>query len=41
MHDQLRRQCSIAAGRRPEPTAAIIDSQSLKAAETVGAAARL
>ena len=36
MHDELRRQCRIAAGRRPEPTAAIIDSQSVKAAETVG-----
>ena len=35
MHDELRRQCRIAAGRRPEPTAAIIDSQSVKAAETV------
>lgn len=35
MHDELRRQCRVAAGRRPEPTAAIIDSQSVKAAETV------
>ena len=35
MHDELRRQCRIAAGRKPEPTAAIIDSQSVKAAETV------
>jgi transposase len=35
IHDELRRQCRIAAGRRPEPTAAIIDSQSVKAAETV------
>ena len=33
MHDELRRQCRIAAGRKPEPTAAIIDSQSVKAAE--------
>jgi len=31
MHDELRRQCRIAAGRTPEPTAAIIDSQSVKA----------
>ena len=31
----LRRQCRIAVGRKPEPTAAIIDSQSVKAAETV------
>lgn len=40
MHDELRRQCRIAAGRSPEPTAAIIDSQSVKAAETVGKASR-
>src|SRR4029077_19646967 len=36
MHDELRRQCRIAAGRDPDPTAAIIDSQSVRAAETVG-----
>jgi transposase len=36
MHDELRRQCRIAAGRDPGPIAAIIDSQSVKAAETVG-----
>jgi transposase len=35
MHDQLRKQVRIAAGRHPEPSAAIIDSQSVKAAETV------
>jgi transposase len=35
MRDELRRQCRIAAGRMPEPSAAIIDSQSVKAAETV------
>ena len=35
MHDELRRACRIAAGRTPEPTAAVIDSQSVKAAETV------
>ncbi len=40
MHDELRRQCRIAAGRAPEPTAAIIDSQSVKAAETVGKPSR-
>ena len=40
MHDELRVQCRIAAGRRPEPTAAVIDSQSVKAAETVGKASR-
>ena len=40
MHDELRRQCRIAAGRRPEPTAAVIDSQSVKAAEEVSRASR-
>jgi transposase len=35
VHDELRRQCRIAAGRKPEPAAAIIDSRSVKAAETV------
>ena len=40
MHDQLRRVCRIAAGRDPEPTAAVIDSQSVRAAETVAAASR-
>jgi hypothetical protein len=29
MHDELRRQRRIAAGRDPEPTGAIIDSQPL------------
>jgi transposase len=36
LHDRLRRACRRQAGRPPEPTAAIIDSQSLRAAETVG-----
>src|SRR5579859_798070 len=40
MHDELRRRCRIAAGREPGPTAAVIDSQSVKAAETVAAASR-
>ncbi|MGH3224043.1 MAG: transposase [Streptosporangiaceae bacterium] len=40
MHDELRRQCRIAAGRKPEPTAAVIDSQSVKAAETVAKSSR-
>jgi transposase len=40
MHDELRRQCRIAAGRKPEPTAAVIDSQSVKAAEEVARASR-
>jgi transposase len=35
MHDELRRACRIAAGREAEPTAAVIDSQSVKAAGTV------
>jgi len=40
MHDELRRACRIAAGRTPEPSAAIIDSQSVRAAETVARAGR-
>jgi len=40
MHGELRRQCRIAAGRKPEPSAAIIDSQSVKAAETVAKGSR-
>jgi len=40
MHGELRRQCRIAAGRKPEPTAAVIDSPSAKAAETVARASR-
>jgi len=40
MHDELRRQYRIAAGRTPEPTAAAIDSQSVKAAEEVSQASR-
>jgi len=35
MHDALREQVRVLAGRRPQPTAAIIDSQSVKAADTV------
>jgi transposase len=35
IHDELRAQVRVLAGRRPAPTAAIIDSQSVKAAETV------
>ena len=30
MHGELRRQYRIAAGRKPEPSAAAIDSQSVK-----------
>jgi transposase len=40
MHDQLREQVRQVACRKPTPTAAIIDSQSVKAAETVGKASR-
>jgi transposase len=36
LHDQLREQVRVLAGRRPAPTAAIIDSQSVKGADTVG-----
>jgi transposase len=36
MHDQLREAVRVLAGRSPQPTAAIIDSQSVKAADTVG-----
>ena len=34
-HDRLRRGCRLAAGRDPEPSAGVIDSQSLRAAESV------
>ena len=40
MRGELRRQCRIAAGRRPEPSAAVIDSQSVKAVEEVARASR-
>ena len=36
VHGRLRRACREQAGRAPEPTAAIIDSRSLRGAETVG-----
>jgi len=35
MHGELPRQGWIAVGRKPEPSAAVIDSRSVKAAETV------
>jgi transposase len=38
--DELREQVRIAEGREPEPTAGIIDSQSVKGADTVGADSR-
>ena len=40
MHGGLREQCRIAAGREPQATAAVIDSQSVKAAEEVARAGR-
>ena len=40
LHDPLRAQVRAAAGRTCQPTAAIIDSQSVKAAETVASATR-
>ncbi len=40
MHDELREAVRVLAGRNPAPTAAIIDSQSVKAADTVGKASR-
>ena len=36
--DRLRERLRVGAGRAPDPSAAIIDSQSVKAADTVGAA---
>jgi putative transposase len=35
MHDDLRARVRLAAGRNPEPSAAIIDSQSVKGSEMV------
>jgi len=35
LHDSLRARVRAAAGRNPEPTAAVIDSQSVRAADTV------
>jgi transposase len=35
MHNELREQVRTAAGRHPDPSAAIVDSQSVRAAETV------
>ena len=40
LHGQLRAQVRAAAGRTPQPTAAIIDSQSVRAADTVPKASR-
>jgi transposase len=40
VHDQLRARARKAAGRHPEPSAAVIDSQSVRAADTVPKASR-
>ena len=40
IHGELREQCRIAAGRKPQPTVAVIDSQSVKAAEEVARPSR-
>ena len=40
LHNDLREQVRIADGREPEPSAGIIDSQSLRAAETVPTGSR-
>jgi transposase len=40
LHAHLRVQVRTAAGREPQPTAAVIDSQSVRAADTVPKASR-
>jgi transposase len=40
LHDALRAQVRLAAGRKAEPTAAVIDSQSVRGAATVPKASR-
>ncbi len=40
LHDRLRAQVRTAAGRDSQPTAAVIDSQSVRAADTVPKASR-
>ena len=40
MHDDLRERIRLAAGRKAAPTAAIIDSQSVKGSEMIGRARR-
>jgi transposase len=40
LHQELRAQVRAAAGRNPQPTAAVIDSQSIRAADTVPRASR-
>ena len=40
LHDTLRELVRTAAGRHPQPSAAVIDSQSVRAADTVPKASR-
>lgn len=40
LHDALREQVRVTEGRSAEPSAGIVDSQSVKGADTVGAASR-
>jgi putative transposase len=40
MHNGLREQLRVAEGRQAEPSAAILDSQSIRGAETVAKASR-
>ncbi|MEZ0107605.1 transposase [Catenulispora sp. EB89] len=40
LHDRLRRAVRGTLGRSPDPTAGVVDSQSLRAAETVGRSRR-
>jgi putative transposase len=40
LHRELRAQARAAAGREPQPTAAVIDPQSVRAADTVPKATR-
>lgn len=40
LHNALREQVRTAQGRNPDPSAAIVDSQSVRAAETVAQASR-
>jgi transposase len=40
LHDALRDRARVAAGRRPTPTAAVIDSASVRGADTVPARSR-